>query len=359
VFTGDLSLEQVSLALDADQYNGFLNTLDYMTNFQKYEMFRGLKPNAGFSTPQERTKWWNFAFNALKHEFDGSHFTWDQIEQRKLKREEYIPLFKKTLKAPWLKSPTNIELDRLKKLEEEIDFETIVVCREIARDEIHAEKRERDRKFALEMQQRQSPMKQSAPTTPPKQSTSSWFSRFTKKLERKTDDTTSDTGTFDDEMSDTGVHMTDQEQQDLIDLIGFDDDTLLNRSNDWVMFQLNVVLDGGAIELINNKSNSAIVKGVYKKLEAAIGIREAARGVLVDISLGDFFIEDMYSEATMFKKIMMRHVEHDGPLVAVKIEVNPVDGRSDLFVDVKLERTDLVFNAPLVQVSIRTHFNTY
>jgi hypothetical protein len=48
--TGDLIFDQVSLALDSEQYLGFLNTLDYMTNFQKYEQFRGLRPDVCTTT---------------------------------------------------------------------------------------------------------------------------------------------------------------------------------------------------------------------------------------------------------------------------------------------------------------------
>jgi hypothetical protein len=48
--TGDLIFDQVSLALDSEQYLGFLNTLDYMTNFQKYEQFRGLRPDVCAAT---------------------------------------------------------------------------------------------------------------------------------------------------------------------------------------------------------------------------------------------------------------------------------------------------------------------
>jgi hypothetical protein len=152
-------------------------------------------------------------------------------------------------------------------------------------------------------------------------------------------------------MSDSpNMSMTEQEQQDLMDLIGFDDEqTIQDRAKDWIMFQLNVQLNGGTIEL-NSNSGAAIIKCVYKELDAYIGIREAAKSVMVDMKLGDFYIEDMYSEATMFKRILMRHEEHEGPLVGVKIEVNPTDNTSDLFVNVRLERTDLVFNGPLIQV---------
>jgi phage FluMu gp28-like protein len=116
-----------------------------------------------FATETERREWWKFAFNALKRDFDGKHFTWDQIEFNKKQREEYMPLFKRSLKVPWLKSLSTAETERLKKLEEEIDFDSIVVYRELAREQVQTEKRERDRQFSLQMQQRASPQK---PTTP-------------------------------------------------------------------------------------------------------------------------------------------------------------------------------------------------
>jgi hypothetical protein len=97
-------MQKVSLTLDDRQYQNVLRTLDYVSNYVKFERFRGLKPTCGFDTEEKRRKWWQFAIKSFSQDFEGKAFTWDQVLDRKQKRKEYIQLYKRSKKVSWLKS---------------------------------------------------------------------------------------------------------------------------------------------------------------------------------------------------------------------------------------------------------------
>jgi hypothetical protein len=137
----DLLFSNVSISLDDWQYRNILSILDYITNFATYEKFRKMVPQCGFDTVENRKKWWLSAIRALRQDMENvQYFTWDQVMSRKMKRKEYIALYKRSKKLPWLDPLDDFDVEKLQMLENELDFETIVFFRELAFAEIAIEK---------------------------------------------------------------------------------------------------------------------------------------------------------------------------------------------------------------------------
>jgi hypothetical protein len=77
-----------------------------------------------------------------------------------------------------------------------------------------------------------------------------------------------------------------------------------------------------------------------------VGIRENS-SMLLQAKLADFFIMDIFTTTTKFPKILTS--QHQDELVQVTVETKPLNGRSDLFVDARMARTDIIINVPLLQ----------
>jgi hypothetical protein len=75
----------------------------------------------------------------LKDQVRREHFAWEDVVERKKKREEYISLHKRRSEVPWLSKLVDEEKTRLDKLEMELEVEDIVFYRELSAKELEAE----------------------------------------------------------------------------------------------------------------------------------------------------------------------------------------------------------------------------
>jgi hypothetical protein len=107
------------------------------------------------------------------------------------------------------------------------------------------------------------------------------------------------------------------------------------------------------IKFRSNATQKPIIRSTYTDLITSVGIRE--KGVLVNVTLGTFEIEDKVSAETKYPKIISRRkdqLEEVGSgkyLAEITVETKPINSQSDLFVNLKMERTEIVLNVPLIQ----------
>ncbi|KAL9658375.1 hypothetical protein ABK040_015695 [Willaertia magna] len=323
--TANLLLDDVGLCLDERQYKNLLATLEYMSNYAKFERFRHLRPKGDY-TSEDKKLWWEYAINSAKELVEKKHFTWEQVMERKKQRNEYIDLFKRTKEFPWQKKLTDEEKKRLRELEEFLDFEDIIFFRELAHGELKIEK-EKNKDFLPKTQK-------------------GWFGGWWGSGSQ-----TTPTGE-----EPNAFELTDEQREELHRTIGYNAKEVAQSTelpDEYITNQFNFFLKKGELKLRTSKvkssdNESAIVKGVYSNFRTEVGIRSSGSAV-VRVTLDDFEVTDHFSDVTQFPKILSRRGEKKGPLAEVFVESKPLNEESDLYIKLILQQVDIAINIPLIQ----------
>lgn len=328
----NLFLDNVNLCLDDRQYKNLLSTLEYMTNYAKFEKFRHLRPKSDYVS-SEKQLWWEYLVHAAKDIVEKQHFTWEQVEERKKDRKEHIELFKRTKEYPWQKKLSDSEKKSLQELEDKLDFDDILFFRELAHEELKVEK-EKNKHMLVK-----------------KEKSGGWFSGWFGGGTK----TASTTSTEEEPASPVVFEFTDEQREELHKTIGYnakEKSQSLELPADYVAYQINFFLKQGELKLRSARvkssdSESAIVKGAFNNFRTEVGVR-AQGSVIVRVTLEDFEITDHFSDVTQFKKIVSKRKE-SGQLAEVLVETKPLDGESDLKLQVLLQQVDIAINIPLIQ----------
>ncbi|EFC49928.1 vacuolar associated sorting protein [Naegleria gruberi] len=327
----NLELDNVNLCLDDRQYKNLLSTLEYMSNYSRFERFRHLRPKTDYKS-EEKGLWWEYLINSAKDIVEKHHFTWQQIEERKKQRKEYIELFKRSKEYPWQKKLSDSEKKTLHSLEDKIDFEDIIFYRELAYEELKIEK-QKNKAFLTKNEK-----------------SSGWFGGWWgSKPSTATQESSSG------EESPTAFEFTEEQREELHKTIGYnakEKAQSIELPADYVSYQINFYLKQGELKLRNARvkssdPDSAIVKGAFNNFRTEVGVR-AQGSVIVRVTLDDFEITDHFSDVTQFKKILSRR-KQVGHLAEIIVENKPLDGESDLKVQILLQQVDIALNVPLAQ----------
>ncbi|KAL0481111.1 VPS13 [Acrasis kona] len=137
LLTSNIQLQKLKLVMDSRQWDVALGLSEYFSNFERADRYRKNRPTCTFKTKEERTKWWKHTIKCLKKEIKGKRFTWDQVEKRKIERNEYIPLYKKRIAESWTAPLHMISNAQLETLQKEINYQDIILYREIAKKEMN------------------------------------------------------------------------------------------------------------------------------------------------------------------------------------------------------------------------------
>lgn len=138
----DLFLDKIKIRLTESQWKNLLVTVEYVTNYDKYEKYRPYKPQCGLKNVENRDEWWKYAIRSVKHDYLDKTFTWKQINDLKVMREDYISLYKRSKMLPWLLALDSYEAERLKQLEHELDYDQLAFFRDIANEQVELEKQQ-------------------------------------------------------------------------------------------------------------------------------------------------------------------------------------------------------------------------
>jgi hypothetical protein len=225
--SADFVISNLSISLEDIQYRNIFTILDYLTNFSKYDQYRKLLPTNGFDTSDDRKLWWRFILQAVTKQMEHHYFTWDQVSSRKVKRKEYISLYKRSKKLPWLDPLDEFDAERMEKLESEMDIETVIFYRELAYAELEVEKEKHNKQTQ----------------------TGGWYGWLTGGNNEK-------------------LELEDEERQQLYAQIGYTARQTahhVEKPSTSVKFHVNLVLQGGHLLLYNK--NRKIIRGqVYTYL---------------------------------------------------------------------------------------------
>mmetsp|Transcript_1298 Transcript_1298/g.4447 ORF Transcript_1298/g.4447 Transcript_1298/m.4447 type:complete len:3393 (-) Transcript_1298:60-10238(-) len=327
----DVEFEEVSLTLNDLQYKAVLESVDYVSNYQKYEQFRSLRPRERPSSLSSREKWWQYAYGATRKTIESKSFTWEDVMMRLTYKDQYIDLYKRSKNLPWHKPLNAVGKQSKAKIEEMLEYEDIVYFREIANEELKLEHKQHSEYIEKK-------------GGPPKKGWLSWITGSGKeKYSEETEE---------------AVKISTEQKDWLKQQIAYKEDEVSQTYKappDHVKFQINVGLKKGTLQLVDSRNFSTIIEGVYTDLSAFVSIRQAAHNVKV--TLTSFEVFDRFTRHTQFEKIASRHIQLDGGryndeskyLASLDVQVSPLDGKSDLKVDLHLARLDLVGNIPLIQ----------
>jgi hypothetical protein len=84
-------------------------------------------PKVDLKTEEGRREWWKYIIRAAEQDNLDKTFTWTQVEELKERREEYMDLYKRSKRLPWLLALDAYEAERLRQLERELDYESLAL----------------------------------------------------------------------------------------------------------------------------------------------------------------------------------------------------------------------------------------
>ena len=136
-FRIDLLFDRFSVRLDDYQYRSILRVTDALSNYQQKDKYAAIKPKV--PVRQARQEWFKFAVKAAYQSARERCFSWNQVMQRKKDKAMYIELYKRGKNVPWLEILDPYEQDKLKGYDNKLDYDTIVIFRELADIELKEE----------------------------------------------------------------------------------------------------------------------------------------------------------------------------------------------------------------------------
>jgi hypothetical protein len=117
---------------------------------------------------------------------------------------------------------------------------------------------------------------------------------------------------------------------------------------------VHVKLNTGSISLNDSVTQKEIIDGILSSLDVDVGIKD--KSTKVSVTLNNFSILDKFSQNTFFPEIISRgkpsstdSFKKDSKLLIVDFEYKPPSKKSDIYMGVELNRTDIVLNVGLIQ----------
>lgn len=332
----EVSCEEFGINLNDYQY---LDLLTMISNVHIQKQSAKYKVNKPVTTLKEDPKGWFKYFGQCiiseVHE-KNKKWSWDQIKLRCNQRKRYIELWKQKLSLKTIETslPSEDDERELGKLHTDLSFDMITLFRMIAKTE-QAKERIASREQSAEIGEEKSESEES-----PKNGgnwLSSWWSG-----EKDTEETI----------------MTEEQKEELYAIIEYNEaeikssstvQTKNNIPNHWTEWTLHGSLKNGSI-LIQNKNTALSRIGEIKFNDCDLNFNKRPSSFLFDFKLDEFKIEDGSADS-LFKDIVSPKMalNPDGditqePLVDFSFEQNPLDGKVDSRVSLKLLGTTIYYN---------------
>ncbi len=84
--SAQVQFERLNFNLQVSQLRNVLKTLEYITNYKKFEAHRADKPNAPLTDEFGRRQWMIYAVHQIQKELQTKYFTWTQFQEKNRKR---------------------------------------------------------------------------------------------------------------------------------------------------------------------------------------------------------------------------------------------------------------------------------
>ncbi|KAI9686492.1 MAG: hypothetical protein M1822_003503 [Bathelium mastoideum] len=335
-----LLFDELGFVIDEDQYRDALMLVDLFHYFLRHQEYKKYQPE---SRPKEDPRaWLQFAGKAVLEKIHDRNrkWSWDYFRERRDDRRRYIELFKKKKKDEKLDASESQEIDAL---ERKLSYEDLRFWRSLARNQLRKEN-------------------VGVKKPPPKQTWSQWVWGGGKQEQQKE--------------AEEDTQMTEQQRKELYDAIDFDEKKSIAESvdlpKDAVKMQLELSLRTGSFTLKRDPhgKNAEILQLLFDSFAAKALQRPDS--MLVDLSLDGMRLYDGTTEGSLWPQIInikdappvpdgQRIEELDGeekfgdaeeekdessedPFFQLSFEQNPLDGRADSALTVKLKGMEIVYN---------------
>jgi vacuolar protein sorting-associated protein 13A/C len=337
-----LLFNELGFVLDDEQYRDALMLVDLFHYFVRHREYRKWQPA---KPPKEDPKaWLQFAGKAVLDRIHDKNrrWSWEYFKERRDDRRKYIALFKKKKREEKLTPGENKDLDAL---EHKLTYEDLRFWRSLARNELRKE-------GGVKKQE------------PPKQTWSSWVwgSSNTKQTQ-----------------SNEEARMTDEDRERLNKAIDFDEKKSLTEAVDMpkeaIKLQVDMNLKTGSFTLRRDPhgKKTDVLRLLFDDFSTEFIQRTDS--MLVDLSLGGMRLYDGSTPGNKYEQML--HIkdappvpdsqriqelgdEKDGkddedegedeqdPFFSMTFEQNPLDGRADSAVNLKLKAMEIVYNPAFV-----------
>ncbi len=336
-----LLFDELGFVVDEDQYRDALMLVDLFHYFIRHQEYRKLQPK---SRPKEDPRaWLRFAGQAVLDKIHDRNrrWSWEFFKERRDDRNRYMELFKKTKKEEKLSPPEAEELD---KLEHKLTYQDLRFWRSLARNQL--------RKENVGVKK--------APAT---QTWSSWvWSGGKKKADEHSDDS----------------QMSEQQRKELYAAIDWDEKKAIAEAvevpKDAVKLQVEMNLRTGGFTLKRDPhgKKTEILRLLFDSFSTKV--LQRPESILAELSLDGMRLYDGTTENSLYPQIIKvkdappvpdekrvqeldedekpKASEDDGDeddhFFQMSFETNPLDGRADSALTVKLKGMEIVYNPTFV-----------
>jgi vacuolar protein sorting-associated protein 13A/C len=328
----EAALRMVDIELERHQYLDLLRVTESLSAYAvsiknlKYRPRDGSRP---FNNPRA---WWRYAINVVLDDVRerGRRWSWKFMNTYRRQRSAYVALYKRTQHVHWLKPLAKAEQDALRKQEEELGYEDVLLFRAFATAELQSERARADAKLD---EQRAVRAKQS------------WFTRLTSGIKKASAD---------------DVKMSEHERDDLYASIGFDQAmSQFELPHDYVQTTAQIALGGFALVLRNGADT--LMRATIADLAAQC--TDSAR-----LDAGRRLAPAPARRRSLPRRrpchCVQRAVQTERqragragrrrrrcartPLLALQFEKAPLDGRADNALRVRMRPLDIIVDKPFL-----------
>lgn len=365
-YEGQVLFQEIGVVLDRSQYRDVLSVVDVFHFYHRthqYSKFR--PPEAEFQQNPARARW-KFALNAIWSEVHDrqKRWTWEYLKERRDQRKEYVDLYVKKLTLPHGQTLQPEDQGKLDDLEKVLSYEDIRFFRSIARMTARKDAATRKR---LEAEERKN--------QPKTQTWGQWL--------WGTPDSSSDA-----DAGDQG--MTEEQQKEIDDIIDYDAWTAqnpgANAAKDLMKMRIAATLHKGSFTLRTDPHGTPkdVIALVFDSFSA--DVIELTESMTVKAALGGFRVYDgttpnsLYPQIVRVKAIggaqesfiaqqqpLQAEAEGDAnggesakltrvnsktpsdPFFLAEFEANPLDGRADNALTVKMRHLEIIYHKQYVE----------
>ena len=336
-----LLFDELGFVIDEDQYRDALMLVDLFHYFLRHQEYKKYQPQS--SPKEDPHAWLQFAGKAVLEKIHDRNrkWSWDYFRERRDDRRRYIELFKKKKKEEKLDPSENQEIDAL---ERKLSYEDLRFWRSLARNQLRKEN-------------------VGVKKPPPKQTWSQWVWGGGKQDQNQE--------------AEGDTQMTEEQRKELYDAIDFDEKKNITEAvdmpKDAVKMQVELSLRTGSFTL--KRDPHGMKKEILRLLFDSFTAKGLQRpdSLFVDLSLDGMRLYDGTTDGSLWPQIISikdappvqessRIEELNGddtfgdaeeeqdeppeedPFFQLSFEQNPLDGRADSALTMKLKGMEIVYN---------------
>ena len=339
-----LLFDEIGFMLDDHQYRDALMMVDLFHYFLRHQEYKRYQPK-GVTPKEDPRAWLQFGVNAVLSKIHerNRRWTWDYFRERRDDRQRYIELFKKKKKEQAMSSE---EVEEVNNLERRLSYQDLRFWRSLARNQLRKEN-------ALISKTDEQPKQN--------QGWGAWLWGSTKK----------------EEPADGSTEMTEQQRKALYDAIDWDEKNAITESvdlpRDSVKLEVEASLKTGSFTLKRDphgRSNE-VLSTLFDNFNAKFLQRPDS--MLAHIGLEGLRVYDGTTDGTLFPQMVSvknassipdekrieelddeskdetqaRGVSAD-PFFDLEFEQNPLDGRANSALTVKLQSMEVIYNPQFI-----------